>query len=86
VLGDADRITRPILLLFGEQDQSIPPADVNAIRDRLQELGKTYRVVTFPSGGHGFACDERASFNKESADQAWAVALEWLKATMPAAL
>lgn len=82
LLDDADKIRKPILLLFGGQDQSIPEADVKAIEARLQALGTTHEIVTLPQGGHGFACDERASYDKDSADQAWRIAFDWLKRTL----
>jgi carboxymethylenebutenolidase len=78
LLGDADRITRPILLLFGGQDRSIPPEDISAIGETLTAVGAAHTIVTLPDGGHGFACDERASYHQPSSDEAWRVTYDWL--------
>ena len=78
LLADAGQIQRPILLLFGGQDRSIPPEDVNAIDERLTALGKSHTIVTLPDGGHGFACDDRSAYHQPSADEAWRITYDWL--------
>ena len=78
LIEDAGLIRQPILLIFGGQDQSIPPEDVKAIDERLTALGKAHRVVTLPDGGHGFACDDRAAYHQPSSDEAWKVTYDWL--------
>lgn len=83
-LGEADRIQRPVLGLFGGVDQSIPIADVDAIRARLTELGKEHAIHVYEGAGHGFSCDPRASFHAEAAADAWQKTLAWLSRTMPA--
>jgi carboxymethylenebutenolidase len=80
LIEKADCIHQPILLLFGGKDQSIPPEDIAALDERLITLGKTHSVITLPDGGHGFACDERAAYHQPSADQAWAITFQWLRA------
>lgn len=47
---------------FGEQDGSIPLADVEAVRKAHPEV----EVFVYPAG-HGFNCDARASYHAESA-------------------
>lgn len=78
VIGDAAKICRPILLLFGGQDLSIPAEDIAEIDATLTTLGKTRQIVTLPDGGHGFACDDRAAFHQPSNDEAWRITFEWL--------
>lgn len=78
IVGDATEIRRPILLLFGGQDRSIPPEDVRAIDEELTRLGKQHQTVTLPDGGHGFACDDRAAFHEPSSDEAWRITYDWL--------
>jgi len=78
IIDDTSRITKPILLLFGGQDQSIPADDVQIIDNVLTSLGKTHQVVTLPDGGHGFACDDRSAYHEPSADEAWKVTYDWL--------
>jgi carboxymethylenebutenolidase len=82
IIDDTEKIRRPILMLFGGTDQSIPPEDVQAIDDRLTAAGTPHKVVTLPEGGHGFACDERAAYHKESSDTAWQITYDWLGANL----
>lgn len=55
----------PIMLHFGEKDQSISMADVEKVKANQPQIP----VFVYPAG-HGFSCDERASYDKESADLA----------------
>lgn len=52
----------PLLMHFGETDQSIPLADVETIRKAQPQAA----VHVYPAG-HGFNCDERGSFEPVSA-------------------
>jgi carboxymethylenebutenolidase len=55
----------PTMLHFGEQDQSIPMTDVEKIK--AAQPGMPIFVY---KAGHGFHCDERASFNAFAAQVA----------------
>jgi carboxymethylenebutenolidase len=55
----------PTMLHFGDQDQSIPQTDVEKIRKARPET-----PIYVYHAGHGFHCDERASFNAEAAQVA----------------
>ena len=73
-------IQAPMLLFFGEQDQSIPMAQVEQIRQTLTQLNKQFELVTYPQAGHGFMCDDRpASYNEEAARDAWPRMVAFLK-------
>lgn len=61
----------PVQLHFGEQDSGIPLSDVETITSKRPEL----EVFVYPGAQHGFSCDERASYDKASADMAWPRAL-----------
>lgn len=52
----------PTELHFGENDSGIPLTDVETIRVKRPEV----QVFVYPGAQHGFACDERASFDTES--------------------
>jgi carboxymethylenebutenolidase len=67
-IGDtaAEQPKCPAMLHFGETDASIPPdhwAKVRAAHPKLP-------VHVYQGAGHGFSCDERASFHKASHEQA----------------
>lgn len=63
-----------VQLHFGAEDHGIPLADVEAIRASQPGV----ELYIYPGAGHGFGCDERASFNKCAADQARDRTLEFL--------
>ena len=67
----------PIELHFGEKDDHIPVSDVDAIKAARPEIP----VHTYPAG-HGFNCDERGSYDKPSADAAWARTMAFLSETL----
>jgi carboxymethylenebutenolidase len=64
---------RPTLLHYGETDHTIPMADVRRIQAERPECA----LHIYPAG-HGFNCDERASFEPASAALAWRRSMEWL--------
>jgi carboxymethylenebutenolidase len=57
----------PTQLHFGEKDAGIPLADVEAIRAKRDDV----EIHIYPGAQHGFSCDERASYDKASAEIAW---------------
>jgi carboxymethylenebutenolidase len=62
-----DKPKVPTQLHFGEKDAGIPLTDVETIRSKRPEL----EIFIYPGAQHGFHCDERASYDKTSADIAW---------------
>ncbi|HUD87059.1 MAG TPA: dienelactone hydrolase family protein [Xanthobacteraceae bacterium] len=62
-----DKPDVPTQLHFGEKDAGIPLADVETIRAKRPEV----EIYIYPGAQHGFHCDERASYDKTSADIAW---------------
>ena len=62
-----DKPLVPTQLHFGEKDAGIPLTDVETIRSKRPEV----EVHIYPGAQHGFHCDERASYDKASADIAW---------------
>ncbi|HEX3972088.1 MAG TPA: dienelactone hydrolase family protein [Stellaceae bacterium] len=64
----------PIMLHFGEKDQSIPLTDVDKIKAAHPEAP----IFVYMGAGHGFHCDERGSFNAEAAQVAACRSQEFL--------
>ncbi len=62
-----DKPKVPTQLHFGEQDSGIPLSDVETIRAKRPDV----EIFVYPGAQHGFHCDERASYDKTSADIAW---------------
>lgn len=66
IAAHADEKPRvPVLLHFGERDKGIPLSDVEIVRKKRPDV----EIHTYPAG-HGFSCDERASFDPESHEKA----------------
>lgn len=63
----------PTMLHFGDQDQSIPMTDVEKIKAAQPDL-----PIYVYHAGHGFACDERGSYDAESAKVALERTMEFL--------
>lgn len=78
IVKSADHKPRcPTQMHFGEKDESIPMTDVDAIRAKRPDC----EIHLYPAG-HGFHCDERASFHAESAAIAWGRTLRFLDGVM----
>jgi len=61
-----DKPLVPTQLHFGEKDHGIPLSDVEIIRAKRPEV----EVFVYDGAQHGFGCDERASYDKPSAELA----------------
>ena len=61
-----DKPKVPTMLHFGEKDTGIPLTDVETIRSKRPDV----EIFVYPGAQHGFSCDERASYDKASADLA----------------
>jgi len=80
----APAIRCPWLGLFGAQDHTIPPEDIEALRSAVAESPAKTELVCYPEAGHGFNCDERASFVPSAAADAWQRTLAFLGAASSA--
>jgi carboxymethylenebutenolidase len=67
----AERLQCPILCFFGETDKMIPMDQVRRIDETLKRLKKTAEVKVYKGAGHGFFCDDRASYDASAAQSAW---------------
>ena len=61
-----DKPTVPTQLHFGAQDTGIPLSDVETIKTKRPDV----EVFVYDGAQHGFGCDERASYDKPSAELA----------------
>jgi carboxymethylenebutenolidase len=71
---DTDRITAPILGLFGEEDGNPSPADVAKLDAELTRLGKAHDFHSYAGAGHAFMNEGRPSYRPEATADAWAKA------------
>lgn len=65
----------PVMLHFGLQDQHIPKAEID------EKVGRAHPEIPiyWYDAGHGFNCDDRASYNAAAANLARRRSLEFLK-------
>jgi carboxymethylenebutenolidase len=75
----AAEMKAPVLGLYGEADQGIPVAQVEAMKEALKKAKKKAEFKIYPGAPHGFHADYRPSYRKEAAEDAWKQALAWLK-------
>lgn len=63
----------PLLGIYGEEDQGIPPSEVERLREALQAAGKTdFDLHIYPGAGHAFFNDQRKAYDPEASKDAWA--------------
>ncbi len=67
----APKLNARMLMLYGGKDAAIPQSQVEYVRGKLEAAKVKHEVVIYPQAEHGFACDERPSFNKAASDDAW---------------
>ena len=75
----AAQMQAPVLGLYGQADQGIPVAQVEAMRAALEAAGKTASLKIYPEAPHGFHADYRPSYRKEAAEDAWRQMTAWFK-------
>ena len=75
----ADEVAQcPLQLHFGGQDHSIPMSNVDKVRAGQPDS----EFYVYEQAGHGFNCDERASFHADAAQLAWARTLAFFAKTI----
>jgi len=78
LVGEVAGLQAPWLGLFGDADESIPVADVEALRAELDaRTSVAHEILRYPGAQHGFHCDQRPSYHPEAAADAWARTLNW---------
>ena len=66
-----EKMTAPLLGLFGNDDKNPSPDQVNRTEDVLKKLGKTYDFHRYDGVGHGFFAAERPGYRAEQATDGW---------------
>ena len=69
----------PLLGLFGDEDASIPVADVELMRAALTQAAKTFELHVYEGAGHGFFNHDRGGWREEAAADAWERTLAFLR-------
>ena len=61
----------PVLGLFGNDDQSPPPEQVDELEEALKAHGKSYEFHRYDGAGHGFWYYQRPMYRQEQAMDSW---------------
>lgn len=72
-------LNAPIIGLFGNDDRSPSPDQVNQHESALQEHGKTYQFHRYDGAGHGFFYYQGMSYRPQAAMDGWANVDAWFK-------
>jgi carboxymethylenebutenolidase len=74
----APALKAPWLGCYGDRDEGIPVADVEALREAAATASVSTEVVRYAEAQHGFHCDDRpAVFDRAGAADAWGRTLAW---------
>ena len=70
----------PLLLIYGENDQSVPPEEGRKREQAITDAGKEAELVIYPGATHAFFNDTRPEvYNAEAAKDAWNRTLGWFR-------
>ena len=69
----------PHLFFWGGLDQHISKDDIKQIMEAVDATGKPYINTVISYADHGFNCDERPSYNKDAAAEAWALTMSFFQ-------
>jgi len=64
-------LNAPLLGLFGNDDQSPTPEQVNQHEEALKQHGKTYEFHRYDGAGHGFFYYDRPLYRQQQAIDGW---------------
>ncbi|MEV4754106.1 dienelactone hydrolase family protein [Micromonospora sp. NPDC049559] len=77
LIGMTDRLSAPLLGLFGAEDQSPSPEQTAELEQALRKFGKTYEFHTYPDAGHAFFAVNRPSYRPQAANEGWQRVFDW---------
>ena len=66
-----------MLGLFGNEDVSPSPADVDAIEAELKKQGKVYEFHRYDNAGHGFFAVDKPNYRQHAAVDGWERVFAW---------
>ena len=72
VKPDLQNLNAPVLGLFGEKDDSVPPAAVHELERQIKSAGKQIEVKIYDDADHAFFNDTRPQvYDEDAAADAW---------------
>jgi carboxymethylenebutenolidase len=70
----------PLLGIFGNDDRSPDPAEVDRTEAKLKSLGKAYEFHRYDGAGHGFFNWTGAAYRTQQANDGWGKVLDFYDA------
>jgi carboxymethylenebutenolidase len=78
-----EQLSASMLLVYGENDNGVPPSQGEELVAKLKGMGKSAELVVYPGAGHAFFNDTRPQvYNEAAAKDAWARTLELFRRTL----
>ena len=75
-----EALRAPVLGLYAERDQFVPPEAARELESRLRELGKEAEIHIYKDADHAFFNDERPEVYKpEAAQDAWRRTIDFFR-------
>jgi carboxymethylenebutenolidase len=74
-----EKITAPVLGIYGNDDKNPSADDVNKTEERLKKAGKNYEFHRYDGAGHGFFNVPKAPYRPEQATDAWSKVFAFYK-------
>ena len=72
VKPDLPSLQAPVLGIYAERDQFVPPESVRELERQLKALGKSVEIHIYPDTDHAFFNDQRPDvYNPKAAEDAW---------------
>ena len=77
---DFEALRAPVLGLYAERDQFVPPEAVRALEEKLRGHGKSIETHIYPGTDHAFFNDTRPEvYDAEAAADAWRRTVEFFR-------
>ena len=75
---EVQKVNAPVLAIYGSQDHSVPPEQIQKIETMYKEAGKDITIKVYDAG-HAFINPVHGDGNEQAASQAWPLAINFLK-------
>ena len=77
---DFESLRAPVLGIYAEKDQFVPPEAVRALEEEMRRHGKSIETHTYPGTDHAFFNDTRPEvYDAEAAADAWRRTVEFFR-------
>ncbi|MFL5883988.1 MAG: dienelactone hydrolase family protein [Thermoleophilaceae bacterium] len=71
VIDMIDRLSCPLYVVVGAEDQNPSRADAERLRERLSAAGKVFHIDVYDGAGHAFFADYRPTYREKPAQRMW---------------